>query len=193
MIQDHWIWLSNFDSMPISWNTVIFKFHLIFLIDERRIVSGKAFHMVFWWSPLISTISHKPAFRLHCFFCWHRSMGFPKTPYEKPFPTQFFAHRSQNQVIFENDCVSRNRHRIKITQPNSKILVSFSSVEDALFKEVKNDTFRSQGTENLLFRLFWDTRYRLHTYIHKHTHAFLLCVCLSVCVRLVYCVCVYVY
>ena len=27
--QNHWIWLSNFDSMPISWNTVIFKFRLI--------------------------------------------------------------------------------------------------------------------------------------------------------------------
>ena len=34
--------------MPISWNTIIFKFRLIFAIDERRIVSGMAFHMVVW-------------------------------------------------------------------------------------------------------------------------------------------------
>ena len=39
--------------MPTSWNTVIFKFRLIFAISERRIVSGKAFHKVFWGSPLI--------------------------------------------------------------------------------------------------------------------------------------------
>ena len=53
------------------------------------------------------------------------------------------------QAKFENDSVSRNGHRIKITQPNSMILVSFSSAEDALFNDVKkkNDTFRSQGTE----------------------------------------------
>ena len=41
--QDHWIWFSNFDSMPISGNTVIFKFRLIFATDERRIVSGRPF------------------------------------------------------------------------------------------------------------------------------------------------------
>ena len=33
--------------MPISWNTVIFKFRLIFATDDRRIVKGKAFHTVF--------------------------------------------------------------------------------------------------------------------------------------------------
>ena len=32
---------------------VIFKFRLIFATNEQKIVSGKAFHMVFWWSPLI--------------------------------------------------------------------------------------------------------------------------------------------
>ena len=48
----------------------------------------------------------------------------------------------------------------EITQPNSMILVSFSSVEDALFNYVKKyDTFRSQGTENPPFRSFGDTRY----------------------------------
>ena len=40
------------------------------------------------------------------------------------------------------------------------ILVSFSSAEDASFNDVKHDdTFRSQGTENPLFRFFGDTRY----------------------------------
>ena len=38
---------------PVSWNTVIFKFRFIFATDERRIVSGKVFHMVFCGSPLI--------------------------------------------------------------------------------------------------------------------------------------------
>ena len=37
-----------------------------------------------------------------------------------------------NQAKFENDCISRNGHRIKITQPNLMILVSFSSAENAL-------------------------------------------------------------
>ena len=39
--------------MPTSWNTFIFKFRLIFATDERRIMSGKAFHVVFCGSPLI--------------------------------------------------------------------------------------------------------------------------------------------
>ena len=66
----------------------------------------------------------------------------------------------KNQAKFENDCVSRNGHRIKTTQPNSMILVSFSSAEDALFNDVKKcDTFRSQGTENPPFRFLGDTRY----------------------------------
>ena len=52
-------------------------------------------------------------------------------------------------------CVSRNVHRIKITQPNSMILVPFSSAEDALFNDVKKyDTFRSQGTKIPPFLFF---------------------------------------
>ena len=43
----------------------------------------------------------------------------------------------KNQAKFENDCISRNGHRIKITQPNLMILVSFSSEEDALSNDVK--------------------------------------------------------
>ena len=40
------------------------------------------------------------------------------------------------------------------------IVVSFSSAEDALFNDVNNDTFRSQGTEHPLFRFLGDTRYK---------------------------------
>ena len=43
----------------------------------------------------------------------------------------------KNQAKFENDSVSRNGHRIEIIQPNSIILVPFSSAEDALFNYVK--------------------------------------------------------
>ena len=41
--QDHWIWLSNFDSIPISWNTVIFKFRLIFATDEHCVGNGLSY------------------------------------------------------------------------------------------------------------------------------------------------------
>ena len=41
------------------------------------------------------------------------------------------------------------------------ILVSFSSVDDALFNDVNNYySFSSESTENLPVRIFWDTRYR---------------------------------
>ena len=41
------------------------------------------------------------------------------------------------------------------------ILVSFSSVEDALFNDAtKYDTFRLQGTKNLPFRFLGDIQYR---------------------------------
>ena len=59
------------------------------------------------------------------------------------------------QIKYENNCISRNRHRIKITQLNPVILVSFSSAEDSLSNDVKKyDTFSSQGTENPLFHFF---------------------------------------
>ena len=67
--------------------------------------------------------------------------------YERPFPTQSTLIDRKNQAKFENYCISRNGHRIRITQPNLMILVSFCSEEDALFNDVKAyDTFRSQGT-----------------------------------------------
>ena len=46
--------------------------------------------------------------------------------------------RRKNPAKFENDCISRNGRRIKRTEPNLMILVSFSSAEDALSNEVKN-------------------------------------------------------
>ena len=42
----------------------------------------------------------------------------------------------KNPAKFENDYISRSGHRIKITQPNVMILVSFSSAEDALSNDV---------------------------------------------------------
>ena len=71
----------------------------------------------------------------------------------------------KNQATFENNCISRNEHRLKIyTQPNIMILVSFSSAVEALSNDVnKYNTFSSQGTENPRSAFFLDTRY---AYIH---------------------------
>ena len=127
--------------MPISWNTVIIEFRLIFATDERI-----AFHYNALGNPV------EP-----CFFCWHGSMSFPKTQQWQAIPN-IILHRSKNQAKFENDCVLTNGHRIKITQSNLMILVSFSSAEDVWFNDV-NRYNSSQGTENPPFHFFWDTRY----------------------------------
>ena len=58
---------ANFDSMPISWKTVIFKFCLIFATNEHRFCKE-------WLSYA--------RFRLR----WHRSMGFLKNTIWKAFP-----------------------------------------------------------------------------------------------------------
>ena len=57
----------------------------------------------------------------------------------------------KNQAKFDNDCISRNAHiiRIFITQTNLMILVPFSSAEKALSIMMYYNTFSSQGTENL--------------------------------------------
>ena len=66
----------------------------------------------------------------------------------------------KNQAKFENDCVLTNGYRIKITQSNLMILVSFSSAGVAWFEDVKRyGTFWLQVTENPPFRFLWDTRY----------------------------------
>ena len=67
----------------------------------------------------------------------------------------------KNQTKFENDCVLTNGHRIKITQLNLMIVVSFSSAGVAWYEDVKRyGTFRSQAIENPPFRFLWDSRYR---------------------------------
>ena len=61
----------------------------------------------------------------------------------------------KNPAKFETYSISRNGHRIKITQPNLMILVSFSSVEYAWCNDMKkHNTFSSQSTENPTFRFF---------------------------------------
>ena len=118
----------------------------MFVTDEHRIVSGKAFHMVIWGKPID--------------LCQQKIQHKRKRAYERPFPTQSMLIGRKNQAKFENDCVTRNGHRIKITQPNSMIFISFSSAEDVLTTDVKEyDTVSSQGGKICKFRFFWDTRY----------------------------------
>ena len=118
--------LVDFDFMPISWNTVIFKFCLIFATDEHRIVSGKAFYNGVLGKPIP---------------CQQKIQCKRKQAYERPFPTQSMLISRKNQVKFKNDCISRRGHRFKITQPNLMILVSLSSPENALSNDLKNMKF----------------------------------------------------
>ena len=130
--------------MPISWNMVIFKFRSIFATDERRIMSGMAFHSMFWGIPL-NRVS----------FVETDQWASPKHHMKGHARHNSSLIGRKNQAKFENDCVLRNGHRIKITQPNSMILVSISSADVALFDDTKrHDTFRLQGTENPPFPLF---------------------------------------
>ena len=70
-------------------------------------------------------------FRLRCIFCCVGSMGFPKIPYKRPFPIQFYAHRSQkSSEIWKWPC-------FKKWASNSMNLVSFSFAEYVLFNDVK--------------------------------------------------------
>ena len=136
--------------MPISWNTVIFKFCPIFATDERRIMSWIAFH----YNALGNLVEP-------CFFCWHGSMGFPQNKTMKGHSQHNPSLIGRkNQAKFKNDSVLTNGHRIKITQSNLMILVSISSAGVAWFEDVKRyGTFRSQATENPPFLFLWDTRY----------------------------------
>ena len=112
--------------MPISWNTVIFKFRLIFVTDEWRFVKGQAFHTVFCGSPLIRVS-----------FVAMDQWASPKHLLEALSRHNSSLISRKNQAKFENDCISRSGHRFKITQPNSMILVSFSSGENALSNDAK--------------------------------------------------------
>ena len=133
----------------------IFKFRLIFATDERRIMLGMAVGL-----------------SLLCFGEAHWSVSTKETQFNR-IPQSIIMkgyswHNSsllsrKNPAKFENDRISRNGHRIKTTQPNLMILVSFSSAEDVWYNDVnKYNTFSSQGNENLPFRFFWDTRYRMY-------------------------------
>ena len=150
--------------MPISWYTVIFKFRSIFATDERIIMSGIAFH----YNALGNSVEP-------CFFCWHGSMGFPKTQQWKAIPNIIL--RPSVTKIKQNlkMTVLTNGHRIKSTQSNLMILVSFSSAGVAWFEDVKRyGTFRSQATKNLPFRFLWDTWYSIqyNSQIHNYnTHS----------------------
>ena len=116
--------------MPTSWNTVIFKFRLIFATIRCFV---EAHWSVFLLLPRIN--------------------GLPQTP--KTYGSLVPTLGRKNQAKFENDCISRSGHRFKITQPNLMILVSFSSVEDALSNDVnKYDILSSQGIKNPLFCFF---------------------------------------
>ena len=92
--------------------------------------------------------------------CWAtketRINELPQNTIWKPFSdTILRSSVVKNQAKFKNECILRNGHRINITQPNLMIVVSFSSAEDVLSNDVKKcNTFSSQGTENLPFRVF---------------------------------------
>ena len=142
--------MGGFDYIPISWNTVIFKIRSIFATDERIIMSEIAFHYNALGNP-------GPLNRVS--FLDTDQWAFPPNTTMKGH-SQHSLIGLKNQAKFENDCVLTNGHRIKITQSNLMILVSFSSAEDVWFNDLNRyNTFSLQGTENPPFRFFWDTRY----------------------------------
>ena len=110
------------------------------------------------WAKFVGNGLSYVRFRLRRIFCWHGSMGFPKHHMKGLSRYNSTLIGRKNQAKYENDCVSRNGHKIKI-QPNSMILVSFSSAEDSLFNDVKNDSFSLQSTENQPLRFLGETRY----------------------------------
>ena len=76
----------------------------------------------------------------------------------------------KNQAKFEHDCISRNGHRIKITQQNLMIFVSFSSAEDALSNDVQkyNTLPRKVGYWKTARSAFFGTP-GIYVYIHTYT------------------------
>ena len=101
--------------------------------------------------------------------------GLPQNTIWKPFPdTILHSSVAKRQAKFENDCISRNGHKIKITQPHLMILVSFSSAEDAL----SNDGLLARKVLKsavplflghpvyITFLLLWS-----HGWIHSHKAA----------------------
>ena len=109
-------------------------------------VSGKAFHYGVFEKAHWSVSTKETAFisrNGHMKAIW--------------FPTQSTLIGRRNQAKFENHCVSRNAHRIKIAQPNSMILVSFSSAEDALFNVKNIKILDCRVLKICRSTFFWDT------------------------------------
>ena len=152
------------------------NFRLIIATDEWKIVSGKGLSYGVLVKPIdlkFWTMSHMPVFRLHCFFGWQDQWASPKHHMKGHSRHNSLIIGRKNQAKFENYCVSRNGLRIKITQPNSMILASFSSAEDALLFNIDFFFFyitlldrRVITTENLPFRFLgtpgiaWSMRFR---------------------------------
>ena len=141
--------------MPISFNAVIFQFHWLLWATDRRIMSRMAFLCVVVKNPIDRCKQKKRA-----------PIGFSRNITMKG--DSWHKERlatCQIRVKFENDHLSRNWHKIRITQPNLMIEVSFFSAKDALSNGMKvYIIFSSQCTENPPFRFFWDTRYLLSLY-----------------------------
>ena len=55
----------------------------------------------------------------------------------------------KNQAKFDNDRISRNGHRIKTTQPNLMMLVSFSSAEDVWSNDVNRYTLLARNVQKI--------------------------------------------
>ena len=93
--------------LPISWYTctVIFKFRSIFATDERRIMSGIAFHFNALGNPV------EP-----CSFVDTDQWLSQNTTMKGHSQHNPSLIGGKNQAKFENDCVLTNGHRIKITQ-----------------------------------------------------------------------------
>ena len=93
------IWLSNFDSMesmPISWNTYISHFQISLDFCGRWAKNCVGISLPYG-------VLRKPIDP--CFYCCHGSMGFPKTPYRRLFPTKFF----------ERSLVAKIKRNLKMT------------------------------------------------------------------------------
>ena len=84
----------------ISWNTVIFKFCLIFATDEWRFVSGMAFHKVFGGKP-IDPCQQKNVNGKQPYVTSFRSMGFTKNTLWKAFPDTILRSSQKSSEIWK--------------------------------------------------------------------------------------------
>ena len=123
--------------MPISWNTVIFKF-------RRNKPSIWCF--VEAGSPLIR-------------------LSFVATGQWASLWTDFTDTILRSlvakiiQAKFENDCIPRSGDRFKITQPNLMILASFPLRKMRYLMMSKNMKLLARMVLKICCSAFWDTRY----------------------------------